>query len=264
MKRKQRVIRWDKIVGYITLIVIIMFAVVVYKDFTREIKSDSIIPDSTASDSNTNSAIKQTSAEHIDIEQTSKTDESIGKICIDAGHGGSDAGYQYFGVNEKDQTLKVALALQETLKSRNVDVVMTRTTDVYLSDEKRVDICNTADCDAIVSIHRNAFDGNPGVYGAEAWIHTSNDPKTYSIADNILTTLKLKVDEDNRGVKIGTIEDSKKNYYINSNSNCPSVMLELGFITSKADEALVTTKINATANAIADGIIEFLENDGVN
>ena len=53
------------------------------------------------------------------------------KIVLDAGHGGEDPGAVYKDRKEKDDNLKLALAVGRILEDNGVDVVYTRTTDVY-------------------------------------------------------------------------------------------------------------------------------------
>lgn len=54
-------------------------------------------------------------------------------IMLDAGHGGRDPGAVYNGRQEKDDTLALTLAVGEILQERGIDVLYTRTTDVYES-----------------------------------------------------------------------------------------------------------------------------------
>ena len=53
-------------------------------------------------------------------------------VIIDPGHGGMDPGAVYKGRQEKDDNLRLALAVGEILKNNGIDVSYTRTTDIYL------------------------------------------------------------------------------------------------------------------------------------
>ena len=55
----------------------------------------------------------------------------VKRVIIDAGHGGEEPGAMYDGRREKDDTLRLALAIGRILENNGVDVVYTRTTDVY-------------------------------------------------------------------------------------------------------------------------------------
>lgn len=248
MRKEKYGIRWDKVIGLLTLVAIMVLAIMIYIDFK---------PDKKAEQTDGNVVTDTESITQKSIEET--TVDTKVTVCIDAGHGAEDAGANVGTTYEKTQVLDVALKVQKELESSGVHVVMTRTTDVNLSKQDRVNKCNAANAVAMISIHRNYYDGVENVYGAEAWINSTKPKDAEILANSILSKLYTYADEDNRGVKYGTAEDGElNNYYINANSKCASCILELGFITSPYDTALVTTNIDVTAKAIADGILEYL------
>ncbi|QEC68991.1 N-acetylmuramoyl-L-alanine amidase [Panacibacter ginsenosidivorans] len=81
-------------------------------------------------------------------------------IVVDAGHGGEDGGADGSYSKEKDLTLKIALKLQQTLQLAmpDVNVVMTRTTDVFDNPRIKADKANNANGDLFISIHCDAAD----------------------------------------------------------------------------------------------------------
>lgn len=86
-------------------------------------------------------------------------------ICIDPGHGGITDGakYEYDGVmvKEKDINLAIALKLREELEQYEaVEVIMTRTTDVTLEINPRIEYAVANDADYLISIHNNAAGGD--------------------------------------------------------------------------------------------------------
>ena len=91
---------------------------------------------------------------------------------LDAGHGGArDPGAVYEGRREKDDNLKLVLAIGEILSDRGIDVEYTRTTDVYETPYEKAMKANQAGVDLFVSIHRNSFPADNG--------------KTYISADDL-------------------------------------------------------------------------------
>ena len=78
-------------------------------------------------------------------------------IMLDAGHGGRDPGAVYQGRQEKDDTLRLTLAIGEILQNNGIDVEYTRTTDIYESPLQKAQEANAAGVDFFVSIHRNSF-----------------------------------------------------------------------------------------------------------
>lgn len=77
-------------------------------------------------------------------------------IMLDAGHGGRDPGAVYNGRQEKDDTLRLTLAVGEILQNNDIDVEYTRTTDVYESPYQKAMEANEAGVDFLclfIEIH---------------------------------------------------------------------------------------------------------------
>ena len=117
--------------------------------------------------------------------------ENRRSVILDAGHGGAEPGAMYQGRREKDDTLRLALAVGEKLENRGVDVMYTRTTDVYDSPLEKAQIANRSGADLFVSLHRNAmlveagFIDNP----EDNQLFDENfDAIAQGIADGILAT----------------------------------------------------------------------------
>lgn len=180
------------------------------------------------------------------------------RVCIDAGHGGSDCGAEYQGRYEKDQVLAIAKLVQRHLQSSGIEVVMTRSTDVFMGLDERTEICNNASCDLLVSIHRNYYEGDTSVRGFEAWIHSSKPQDAYELADYIMKELSGIEGAKNRGIKTGSMTDSDEDYRVNRDSKCTSCLLELGFMSNSIDTELVTVNKEKVAKAIANGIRSYL------
>lgn len=93
--------------------------------------------------------------------------EAAGKkftVVIDAGHGGKDEGASEFGIKEKNINLQVALQLESLIKKkmRDAKVVMTRSSDEYLTLQRRAEIANKSQGDVFISIHTNSVDKKNG------------------------------------------------------------------------------------------------------
>lgn len=92
-------------------------------------------------------------------------------IVIDAGHGGKDPGAVGAKLKEKDINLRVALALGGLLEAnmKDVKVVYTRKTDVFVELNERANIANRNKADLFISIHTNASAGSKTVSGTESY-----------------------------------------------------------------------------------------------
>jgi N-acetylmuramoyl-L-alanine amidase len=85
------------------------------------------------------------------------------KVVLDAGHGGKDPGAVKNGVQEKDVALDVVLKIGKILeKNKDVEVIYTRKTDVFVELRERANIANKAKANLFVSVHCNSVKtGNP-------------------------------------------------------------------------------------------------------
>ena len=92
-------------------------------------------------------------------------------LVIDAGHGGHDAGAVGAITKEKHINLNVALAFGKLVEQncKNVKVVYTRKTDVFVPLHTRADIANKAKADLFISIHTNALPKKKISYGLETY-----------------------------------------------------------------------------------------------
>ncbi len=94
----------------------------------------------------------------------------IGKIVVDAGHGGHDTGtIGPNGLEEKDLVLDVALKLGKLLEDKlGAEVVYTRDDDTFIPLETRTAIANKEQADLFISIHANSSD-DPSARGVETY-----------------------------------------------------------------------------------------------
>lgn len=173
-------------------------------------------------------------------------------VCVDAGHGGKDIGSDYKNRYEKDDNLALALALQSYLKEQGIKVVMTREDDTFLKLSARCNISNDAKADYFVSLHRNKGDG----YGVESWLYSNANAESVSLAENIMKGMEAAGISRNRGISYGTSEGTDSDYYVNSHSNAPSLILEVGFMNSSKDNELLDKNTGSYAKAIGDAILQ--------
>lgn len=182
------------------------------------------------------------------------------RVCIDAGHGGSDPGAtDAVGVRlEKDDTLALALAAQQYLNTNypNIEVLLTRDTDAALTLQQRCKTANDFRADLFISIHRNSAENDAG--GTEIWIPSGKPTADRMLAESILQRLNEVGLSDNRGIKGGTAGNPGGNYYVLGNTNMPACLIELGFISNTEDNRLLDIHREDYARAIADGITAIL------
>ena len=179
-------------------------------------------------------------------------------VCIDPGHGGNDTGcVGVDGSYEKDDVLMLSKLIISELENRGVTVITTRTVDEWVDLADRPKYANEQNADILVSVHRNSLENDTATKGFEAWIHSDNCENSESLANMIMANLDSAGISRNRGVKKGTQGSSEENYKVNSGSAMPSVLLEMGFMSSPKDNQLYKNNAKEYAKAIADAIIQW-------
>ena len=172
----------------------------------------------------------------------------MAKIAIDAGHGGSDPGAVYQGRQEKDDNLRLALAVGERLQNSGLDVYYTRTEDIYQTPYQKAMAANESGADFLVSLHRNSSEYPNQYTGVETLIYDKNGEKA-EIAEDINEELE-NIGFRNNGVKI------RPGLVILRRSKMPAVLVESGFINSEEDNRLFDEEFDRIADGIADAILK--------
>jgi len=97
--------------------------------------------------------------------------QKVKRVVIDAGHGGHDPGAVGKMLKEKDIALAIALKTGKYIKDnlKDVEVIYTRKTDVFVELYRRARIANEAKADLFISIHCNA-NKSPSPFGAETYV----------------------------------------------------------------------------------------------
>ena len=264
-KKKKVKVYWGRIiVAFIVLLLIILGIVKVIKLIAGKAKGgkteENSVSVSSAAEKNEDyyaepeNKEKETVYEGIDL-----------TVCIDAAHGGFDKGaVGDDGRLEKDDTLKIALAVKEHLENCGVKVIMTRTDDSFLAVEDRCRIANEQNADVFVSIHRSITEvAGSDIQGFEAWIHNSKPSADNAFAGNIMTKLQEMGISENKGVHAGYPEDSSVNYPVLEQTKMPAVLLDMGYVTNSIDNQLLDANLEAYARAIGNGVIETATDLGV-
>jgi N-acetylmuramoyl-L-alanine amidase len=199
----------------------------------------------------------------------------IGRIVIDAGHGGHDTGT--IGPNgslEKDLVLDVALRLGRLLESRlGADVIYTRDDDTFIPLETRTAIANEHQADLFVSVHANSSQ-DPSARGVETYyLNFTSNPEALEVAarENAVSeksihelqdlvkkiTLKEKIEESRElasdvqlslytglSAKSPTLRNrgvKKAPFVVLIGANMPSILAEISFVSNPVDEKKLET-----------------------
>jgi N-acetylmuramoyl-L-alanine amidase len=193
----------------------------------------------------------------------------IGRIVIDAGHGGHDSGtLGVDGIQEKDVVLDVALRLGKLLSERlGAQIVYTRSDDTFIPLETRTAIANKAQADLFISIHANSspdasargvetyylnFTSDPTALDVAARENAVSDQSIHQLSDLVKKiALKDKIAESrefaadvegslyaglakgNAGLKDRGVK--KAPFVVLIGANMPSILAEISFVTNPKD-----------------------------
>lgn len=176
-------------------------------------------------------------------------------VVIDAGHGGNDPGaIGPSKTQEKEVTLAVARYLERYLMNDQIQVAMTRSEDLEILLQPRVDVANLRNADLFISIHANSMPpGNTHVRGIETYYTT---PQSKGLADTIHKYVVKELGAPDRRVR-------SRGLFVTRRAKMPSILLEIGFLSSPAEEALLSNPAyqRKIAKAIRDGVqAYFAEN----
>ncbi len=179
-------------------------------------------------------------------------------VAVDAGHGGTDPGALGFpmtnGASEAEINLASAIAVQKRLESLGAKVVMMREEEKDLTMNDRMTMTRQANADFFVSLHSNSAgyetDGNK-ISGTEAYYYFDNSK---DFAEFVARNGASYMGRQARGAKFS-------NYRVTLNTFCPSILVEMGFVTNPIEYDNMTSRegIFELANAIGDSIIDTLK-----
>ncbi len=165
-------------------------------------------------------------------------------VIIDAGHGGNDPGnlHQTKGnLDEKDLNLAMAMKLGgyiDQFLGHKIEVVYTRTEDVFVELDDRVKKANDLNAAYFISIHCNASD-NKEIHGAETHIHLKESKTSSKLAHMIQDQFKNRAARFSRGVKLKN--DRLYNLYVLKETKMPAVLVETGFMTNEQEEGYLNS-----------------------
>ncbi|WP_313130781.1 N-acetylmuramoyl-L-alanine amidase [Anaerocolumna sp.] len=172
------------------------------------------------------------------------------RVVIDPGHGGVDSGAVYGNRLEKNDNLNLALAVGKILEGHGVEVLYSRTEDVYSSPIKRAQVANAENADLFIALHRNSSP-LPNTYsGVVTLMYDEKGIKP--IAAELINRELEKVGFPDLGI------DIRKDLPILKRTNMPALSVNVGFINTDSDNLLFDEQFEAIANGIAAGILETL------
>jgi N-acetylmuramoyl-L-alanine amidase len=186
---------------------------------------------------------------------TKNTLKTFKTVVVDAGHGGKDSGaYRRSGPPEKIVTLDVAQRLDHKLRESQLKTVMTRSSDVFVSLDERVEIENSKKNSIFVSVHFNDSRLR-GIHGFETYYHSDDARELAERIQDKLMTIPRSV---NRGVHFA-------NFRVLRLATYPAVLVECGFLSNRREGKVARDSEyrELLADRIAEAIVEIRYGPGV-
>ena len=148
-------------------------------------------------------------------------------IVIDAGHGGRDSGAVSAdnSIFEKDITLSTAILLRNRLQDAGANVILSRSSDEFVSLDDRVITGHNYQADLFISLHYDAIEVANSMSGTTTYYYSESNLELANTVNRYLAQLGPL---NNNGVRHG-------NYYVLRANNQPSILLELGYMNSDID-----------------------------
>ena len=190
----------------------------------------------------------------VNLESRGAKSRGYYKVFIDAGHGGTDPGALGYGYRESDLNLQVAKKVESKLKSKGIDVKMSRSSDIFYSLSERAEMANDYGADAFVSIHQNSAEAK-SANGIETYYNRKKE-EDRPLSNDIQKQVISQTGANNRGVK-------NAEFTVLVKSKMISALVECGFITNELEVKKLSDSSyqDKLATGIANGIEEYLKSN---
>jgi len=170
-------------------------------------------------------------------------------VYLDPGHGGYDPGASGNGIVEKELVLNLGKRVKSKLEEKGIQVVMSRTSDEFISLADRSSGANSINPDIFVSIHVNSALSSAAA-GIETFYYKNMDKP---LAQDLQNKLISYTGAGNRGVKSAS-------YHVVRETKMPASLVEVGFLSnpSEASKLKDYSYQEKLVNSIVDGTVKYL------
>jgi TonB family protein len=190
-------------------------------------------------------------------------------VAIDAGHGGTDIGTQSStGILEKNLNLSIAKKIEELSKDYNVEIVMTRETDILPGNAgsiregliNRIAIAEKNKADLFISIHMDASVSQELANGFSIYLSTQNPYYRKSVELGTILTNEIKKTYS----ILPELKERPSGIKILESTAMPAILIECGYMTNKNDLRFISDENNQTiiARDILKGIVKYASHQG--
>ncbi len=181
-------------------------------------------------------------------------------VVVDAGHGGSDHGaYSTDGsITEKELTLAIIKKIKALNSNANINLVLTRETDVFQTVQEKADFTKAQHADLFVSIHIDATSSEAANSKTGLSVYVAKDNFTNTGSSKLFASAVINEFKNDFPLSVTELpQQSAIGIKVLQESTCPAVLIEAGYITNKKDLAYLKT--DAGKEKIAANILAAIE-----
>lgn len=175
-------------------------------------------------------------------------------ICVDPGHGGFQPGATgCSGISEAAVNLAISLKLRDLLEAEGARVVMTRTTDVDMELNQRVEVAKKAGADLLLSVHNNSLPD-----GRNPW--TEHGSSTYWYHPQSMECARYLDDALVEALGFGDVGSRYQNLALTRPTHMTAVLSEIGFMINPDEYAkLIQPAVQEkAARALVTGLKRYI------
>lgn len=178
-------------------------------------------------------------------------------VVLDAGHGGNDRGAMFDNTLEKDLALKIVDEVKTLNVNKNINIILTRTSDEAVSLSDRVNFANEKNANLFISVHLNV-ESTPNVHSGLS-VYVQNNDNNYYLQSNLLASAMINSFKKDYTLPVAeTAEKRQQGLFVLKNNQRPAILIEPAFITTEKDHSFLKQPENI--KLIASNILNGIEN----
>ena len=181
-------------------------------------------------------------------------------VVIDAGHGGKDFGAASLDGNtkEKDLALSIIKKIKELNRNENIEVILTRETDIYQSPPEKANFSKAKNPDLFISVHIDAASKDSAAIKTGMSVLVAKDGYSNVSRSKLFASAIINEFTNNYKIVVNSLPQQQQNgIWIIQESSCPAVLIEAGYITNKKDLAYLQTE--EAKETIAKNVLAAIE-----
>ncbi len=181
-------------------------------------------------------------------------------VVLDAGHGGKDIGAVSLdgNITEKDLSLVIAKKIKSLNNNNNINIILTRETDIYQSPPEKAAFSTAQHADLFISMHVDATTKDSANLKSGMQVIVARNDFANTNSSKLFASAIIGEFSNNYKIPVAPLPMQRQaGIWILTQSICPAVIIEAGYITNKKDIAYLQT--DAAKETIAKNVLAAIE-----